>query len=363
MIIPTLDQSGAEKQFCLLAEGLSIAGVEVEVVALTRGGPLEQRLSAAGIPVTILKKRFRFDVFVLRKLRNIIRDRSPDVALSYLFAGNSSLRLALLGMTRKRPKVLISERCVDSWKSRWQIALDRYLQPLTDLLIANSESVADFYLSKGFPAEKIRVVPNGVSVPAKSNLSHDELCSSVNIPTGSRCIAYIGRLAPQKRLKDLLWAVQMLRLSHPDIYLLIIGEGPLKDELLDYARTTEAETNVRFLGHRDDASSLLHLVDVFWIASEFEGMSNSLMEAMSCGIPVVVSDIPSNLELVEHGVSGYVANLGDSAGFTQYAVRFLEDAVLSENMGQAAQKRMAEHFSVQAMVDKTLGILHEISEE
>nr|WP_271870203.1 glycosyltransferase [Planctomicrobium sp.] len=362
MIIPTLDQSGAEKQFCLLAEGLSIAGIDVEVVVLTRGGPLEQRLSEAGIPVTILEKRFRFDLFVLRKLRKIILDRSPDVALSYLFAGNSSLRLALLGITRKRPKVLISERCVDSWKSRWQIALDRYLQPFTDLLIANSESVAEYYQSKGFPAEKIRVVPNGVIVPEMSNLSQKELCEAANIPIGSRCIAYIGRLAPQKRLKDLLWAIQMLRLSHPDSYLLIIGEGPLKDELLDYARTTEAETHVRFLGHRDDASSLLHLVDAFWLGSEFEGMSNSLMEAMSCGKPVVVSDIPSNRELVEHGVSGWIANLGDSAGFTQYTVRLLEDAKLSEQIGHAAQKRMADHFSIQAMVDTTESILNEITE-
>ena len=86
------------------------------------------------------------------------------------------------------------------------------------------------------------------------------------------------------------------------------------------------------------------------------------MEAMSCGKPVVVSDIPSNRELVEHGVSGWIANLGDSAGFTQYTVRLLEDAKLSEQIGHAAQKRMADHFSIQAMVDTTESILNEITE-
>lgn len=360
MIIPTLDQSGAEKQFCLLAEGLSNAGIDVEVVALTRGGPLEERLNAAGIPVQILNKRFRFDLLVIRRLRIIFAERKPDIVLSYLFAGNSYARLALLG-TKKRPRVIISERCVDTWKSRWQLMVDQFLQSRTDLLIANSASVAEFYKSKGFPNEKIRVVPNGVNPPPMPTFSKDELCQQAEIPIGSRLIAYSGRLAPQKRLKDLLWAIQMLRLSHPDTYLLVIGEGPLKDELKEYARATEAATHTRFLGHRDDAGSLLHLVDAFWLGSEFEGMSNSLMEAMACGKPVVVSDIPPNRELVEHGKSGWVANLGDSAGFTQYTIKMLEDPQLAQQIGEEGRQRMTDNFAVESLISKTFDILSEFS--
>lgn len=356
MIIPTLDQSGAEKQFCLLAEGLSNAGIDVDVVTLTRGGPLQERLKSAKIPVENLNKRFRFDFFAIRKLRKLIEKRNPDIVLSYLFAGNSYARLATIGM-KKRPQMIISERCVDTWKSRWQLKVDSLLQTRADILIANSVSVADFYQSKGFPTEKIRVISNGVETPQRALLSRDELCVQADIPVGSKLVAYCGRLAPQKRLKDLLWAIQMLRLSNPDTYLLVIGEGPMKDELQEYARTTEAETHTRFLGHRDDAGSLLHLVDVFWLASEFEGMSNSLMEAMACGKPVVVSDIAPNRELVEHGKSGWIANLGDSAGFTQYTIKILDDPALAESIGLAARQRMTENFSIEGLINDTLQVI------
>ncbi len=360
LVIPTLDRSGAEKQFCLLAAGLSKQGIDVEVVSLTRGGPMEEVLDAAEIPVTILKKRRRFDINARRRLRRLIQQRRPDVVLSCLFAGNSYVRLATLGMKQHRPKIVISERCVDSWKSGWQFWLDRRLRSQTDLLIANSESVAAFYREKGFPAEKTRVIPNGVITPEQPDFTKTEFCQQIGIPGDSKLIAFIGRLAPQKRLKDLLWAMQMLRHSRPDTYFLLIGDGPQRGELELYAQETEAATHSRFLGHRDDAASLLHLIDVFWLGSEFEGMSNSLMEAMVCGKPVVVSDIPPNRELVEHGKDGWISNLGDTAGFTQYTLKLLEDTDAAEKMGHLGQQKMREQFSVEAMVERFRKILEEI---
>lgn len=333
--------------------------MEVQVVALTRSGPLEEILNAHQIPVTVLHKRSRFDLTALRKLRSLIRERQPDVLLSCLFAGNSYARLATLGMGGKRPKVLISERCVDSWKSGWQLWLDRWFQSCTDLLIANSESVATFYRQHGFPGEKIRVIPNGVEIPPPPSISKAEFCRQLGIPVDSKLIAFVGRLAPQKRLKDLLWAVQMLRHSRPDAYLLLIGDGPQRDELELYAEETEAATHTRFLRHRDDAASLLHLVDVFWLASEFEGMSNSLMEAMACGKPVVVSDIPPNHELVTHGQEGWISNLGDPAGFTQYTLKLLEDPQTAEKMGAAGREKMEQLFSVSSMVSQYFRMIDE----
>lgn len=351
LVIPTLDRSGAEKQFALLATGLKQRGHQIEVVALSRGGPYQAPLEAAEIPVTILGKKARFDLSAVLKLRRLIQARQPDVVLSYLFAGNAAARLAVLGIRRNRPRVLISERCVDTWKSGWQLWLDRRLRSSTDLLIANSESVADFYKAQRFPADKIEVIPNGVEIPPQPTLSKVEFCREIELPADAQLIAFIGRLAPQKRIKDLLWAMQMLRHTCPNAYFLIIGNGPLREQLEHDARNCEADSNTRFLGHREDAASLLHLIDVFWLASEFEGMSNSLMEAMACGVPAVVSDIPPNRELIRHGVDGWLVNLGDGAGFTQYTVRLLQDPESAKALGQSAAKRMREDFSIQKMID------------
>lgn len=349
IVIPTLDQSGAEKQFGMLACQLPRADFDVRVIAVTRGGPYEQWLNDAEIPYSILRKRWRLDPSVLIKLRKDIQAHKPDVVLSCLFSANTSVRLATIGLPNP-PVTIISERCVDSWKSGWQLWMDRCLQKRTDRLVANSQSVADFYSGNGFPAERISVIPNGVDVPPQPAVSRATLLQELGLPPDAKLIMYVGRLAPQKRVRDLIWATQILRQSDPRAYFLIAGEGPQRTELEIFARETEAFPHVRFLGHRADASSLLHLADLFWLASEFEGMSNSLMEAMACGKPVIVSDIPPNRELVEHERSGYVVNLGDSVGFSQYTERLIQDDELSRRLGEAARDRMVSEFSTRMMV-------------
>jgi len=351
IVIPTLDQSGAEKQFGTLACQLPKSEFDVRVIALTRGGPYEKWLNESEIPYSILNKRWRLDPITLIKLRREIRQHQPDVLLSCLFAANTSVRLATVGLAHP-PVTIISERCVDSWKSGWQLKLDRCLQDRTDRLVANSRSVADFYSGIGFPSERISVIPNGVDVPPTPATSREALLQELKLPQDAKLIMFVGRLAPQKRLRDLIWAEQILRQSDPRAYLLICGAGPLRTELELFAQDTEVTRHVRFLGHRADAGSLLHLADVFWLASEFEGMSNSLMEAMACGKPVVVSDIPPNRELVQHGRTGYIVNLGDSIGFSQYTERLIQDDELARQLGEAARNRMLSEFSNSIMVQR-----------
>ncbi|TWT47987.1 putative glycosyltransferase EpsD [Thalassoglobus neptunius] len=352
IVIPTLDRSGAEKQFVSLAIGLKERGDSIEVIALTRSGPYEEDLREAGISVTVLEKKTRFDVAVIWKLRSEIIKRSPDVVLSCLFAANSATRLATTGLGKTRPKVIISERCVDSWKSSWQHWLDRRLQSATDLMIANSESVKNFYAEQGFPKQRIQVIPNGVDTPASPTIPRHEFLKSCDLPEDAQLLMFVGRLAPQKRIKDLLWAVQMLRHSCPNAYFLIIGDGPEREELKLVAKECEAEDQTRFLGAVPNASELLHHADVFWLASEFEGMSNSLMEAMACGKPSVVSDIPPNRELISHGKEGWLVDLGDLAGFAQYTVRLIREPTVAQQLGEAAARKMTEGFRVSQMVDR-----------
>ncbi|MFG0335384.1 MAG: glycosyltransferase, partial [Maioricimonas sp. JB049] len=147
-----------------------------------------------------------------------------------------------------------------------------------------------------------------------------------------------------------IWATQLLRQANDRSYLLIAGDGPQAGWARQQARKLECDRHVRFLGHRDDAALLLPHADVFWLASDFEGMSNSLMEAMSCGRPVVVSSISPNRELVDHGVEGYLVDVGDGVGFAQYTVRLLDDPELAAKMGAAGRQRMRERHSVSQLV-------------
>lgn len=343
LLIPTLDRSGAEKQLTHLAIGLPRDEFDVEVIALTRGGPYEEQLKTAGIPLTVIGKRWKFDPFALRRLKKLIAEKQPDILHTWLFAANAYGRLAV--GSKSGLKVVVSERCVDSWKSNWQLWFDRNLAARTNRLIGNSQAVADFYADLGFPRDRMLVIPNGIEPATESDRSRQSVCDEFEFPVDSKIIGCVGRLAPQKRISDLIWAFELLQSLQPTSRLLIIGDGPQRDELEEFARNIRLSEVVRFAGHRSDVTSIMPHLDLFCLASDFEGQSNSLMEAMSHGRPVVVSDIAPNLELVEHEKTGLVVPVGDRPAFTRAFDRLIKDQSLADSLGMAAREYIVQEHS------------------
>jgi glycosyltransferase involved in cell wall biosynthesis len=358
LVIPTLDRSGAEKQLTLLATHLPRSEFSVHVLALTRPGPYATELAAAGIPVTILGKRFKCDPVAWWRLRTFLKRWQPDVLHTWLFAANSYGRLAA-GRNARYP-IIVSERCVDSWKSGWQLWLDRKLVGRTARLVGNSKGVADFYRTNGMPEEKLAVVHNGIDLPAVSAEARASLRSELGISAESHVVGFVGRLARQKRVMDLIWAFELIRVIHGEVVFVIAGDGPERDQLEHFAHSLGNQRRVIFLGHRDDAQRLLPALDVFWLASDFEGLSNSIMEAMAAGLPVVASDILPNRELVVHGETGYLAPVGDRVAFAQLAERLLVDPALASQFGSAGRERIASNFSIARMVDSYARIYRDV---
>ncbi len=357
LLIPTLVQSGAEKQLVLLATGLPKSEFDLRVTCLTAGGPYEEQLANAGVPVSIIGKRFQFDPLALFRLRRQLRERAPHILHTWLFAANSYGRMAV--SRRQSTRVIVSERCVDSWKG-WQLAVDRRLVSRTDVLVGNSQAVVDFYRPLGYPESRLRVIPNGVEIPSSPNHSRAEFLQTLGLPDNARLVFVVGRLAVQKRVADLVWSMQLLRQADDRAYLIIVGDGPLRSSLEQYAREVEVASHVRFLGHRPDAASLLHHADLVWQGSEFEGMSNSLMEAMACARPIVATAIPPNQELIQHGVEGFLVNVGDSAGFAQYSLKLINEPELADRLGNTAREHIRTALSVDQMVERYAALYREV---
>jgi glycosyltransferase involved in cell wall biosynthesis len=357
-MIPTLDRSGAEKQFTQLATGLPRADFDVHVLVLTRGGPFEKPLRQAGIPVTILAKRFKFDPQAYERLKAWLRNLQPDIIHTWLFAANAYGRLAAKAWPAA--KIVVSERCVDNWKHRWQLWLDRRLIHRTDRLVGNSRSVVEFYRGLGVPAEKLACIPNGVECPPPIAIDRTAMLRELGWPEDAFVAGYVGRMAEQKRVDDLIFAVETLRQTRPNLRLLLVGDGPKFARLQQFARDVGCADHVRFLGHREDASRWLELMDVFCLASSFEGMSNSLMEAMAAGKPVVASDIPPNRELVTQGESGFLASVGDRVAYMQFLRMLMDDSALRQKIGATARTRMQNDFGVAEMVRKYVDIYQQV---
>jgi glycosyltransferase involved in cell wall biosynthesis len=357
-VIPTLDQSGAERQLTLLASALPRDEFEIRVIALNRGGPYADELRAAGIRVDVLGKRFRFDPLTWVRLRASLREFQPDIVQSFLFSANAYVRLP--GIVSPGCKVIVSERCVDSWKSGWQLAVDRRLVSRTSAMTANSRSVAAFYRDVGIPAELITVIPNAMPMPP-AGYTREQSLKILGLEPHHKVVGFAGRLAPQKRLRDVIWAFQLLHQVVDDVRLVLIGEGSQRDELAELSKSFGCREKIVFAGHRPDAYSLMAAFDAFVLASEFEGMSNSLMEAMSLGIPCVVSDIAANQELVAHEQTGLVFPPGKSPDLTKSLVRLLQNPDMSKQLGEAGRHLIRECHSVDLMVQRHMELYRRLS--
>lgn len=349
-IIPTLDRSGAEKQLTLLAGGLSRDEFDVHVCALTRGGPYLADLKEAGIPVTVIGKRWKADPASYWRLERLIRSLRPDLVQTWLFAANAYGRAAARRAGVRH--ILGGERCVDRWKAGYQFAIDRALARWTERIIVNSSGVRDFYVEHHLPREKFVVIPNGIQPPGACTVSRAEVLDRLGLPPDARLIATVGRLWPQKRIKDLIWAADLLKVLRDDAHLLIIGDGPLLTRLRRYRDRLALGDKVHFLGHRCDVPELMPHFDLLWLASGYEGLPNVVMEAMASAVPVVATDIPGCRDLVVSGETGYLVRVGDRATFARYAEKILNDAELAARLGTAGRKRIAAEFTVEKMVER-----------
>ncbi len=357
-IIPTLVRGGAEKQLTLLAGGLPRDEFDVHVAVLTHSGPHRQTLEDQEIPVTLIGKRWKIDPAAYWKLRRFIGRLGPDLVHTWIFAANSYGRQAALSAGVKH--VVAGERCVDPWKAWHELAIDRRLARRTDRIVTNSTGVVEFYAEKGIPAEKFEVIPNGIGPAPEPLRSRESWLTELGLPNEARLIGAVGRLWPQKRYKDLIWAADLLKSARDDVHLLIVGDGPQQERLVEYRSQIDIADRVHFLGPRHDVLRLLPHLDCFWLGSGYEGQSNALMEAMAAGVPVVATDIAGNRDLVMPEATGYLVPVGNSAEFARKTQQLLNDDGLARAMGEAGRQRMMDRFSIEQMVDRHAALYRQL---
>ena len=366
LIAESLDRAGTPKQLTLLAAALPRDAFDVRVLALERGGPHESTLSAAGIPVTIIGQRGWADPIGYGRLLRTLKRLRPDVVHTWGETANFCCRSTALAAGVKT--LIASEQGIDPHISgpRWMI--DRWLARRTSRIVAVSPHVRDFYVAGGLPAEKFAVIPNGVplvsgeiaAASTQGGPNRSALLAELGLPPGARLIVSLGALKQHKRLKDLIWATELLRNIRDDFHLLIVGDGPQREALKRYRDLVQIRDRVHFLGPRDDAAAILTQCDLLWLSSAYEGLSNSVMEALAAGIPVVASDIPGVRELVTNGEHGILVPVGDRAAFARYANKLVNDADLRSKLGAAGRERMQREFSVGSMVNHYAALYRDV---
>jgi glycosyltransferase involved in cell wall biosynthesis len=354
-IIPSLDRSGTERQLSLLAAALPRDRFDVHICALDNRG---NDHSPGEIPIASIGKSWTIDPLAYARLKRHIRRLAPDIVHTWSFTANLYGRTA--GRAAGVRRIVAGERRIEQSRTGFRFAIDKQLHRYTDCVVTSSQGVSEACVQNGLPEQKVRLIPNAVEPIRANEFSKQQLCLEVGIPADSRLMIAVGNLRPHKRFKDLIWAADLLKCVRDDTHLLIVGDGPQRWRLERYRRQCEITDRVHFLGHREDVPELLSLCECFWSASDDEGQSNAIMEAMSAALPVVATNIHGNCEVMMHRESGFLIPVGDRAGFAKWTNVLLDDQELSLEMGRRGQKRMRDEFSVERMVGLHVQLYEEL---
>lgn len=374
-IIDSLDHTGAAHQLRVLAQGLACDGVEVEIAALDAiKTPLHIKDGQAetspddthAIPITALGRRFALDSLAFFRLARLIRSFQPDVVHTWnldaaMYAGAALRpwpqkwhgRVRAARVRPEHPRLVIGLYRIEPWKPAWHYFFARQLSGLADRLVTNSPSVREWFATRGWPSDKFALARTGVPAARPSDVSREQLLRELQLPGDARLIGVVGRLVPENRTKDLIWAADLLRVLRDNLRVLIIGDGPLRSPLEEYARLASDLEHIQFLGDRSDLWRIMPHLDVLWNGGENVGLSPAILDAMAAGVPVVASDTPTNRELVVENETGYLIPLGIRSGRAaraRHTDHIFTDAQLVTRLAAAARKRVAEQFNPERMV-------------
>ena len=342
----TLAMGGTERQFTEIACGLTHLGWDVRVACLRAEGPLRAQLEEASLePWSCGDGSLKSPAFVrgIWRLARYIRRHRIGLVHSFDFYSNAygvlASRFARIGIA------IASQRDLGNLRPPVQQRLNRMMLRLAHHVLANSEAAAARVREGGGARpEHVVVVRNGVDtgrfVPRELN----------DDPRPVRVFGTVANLRPEKGLTDVVRAAALVRSQHPDVRMVLWGEGPLRPKLEALIQNLGLDHIVQLPGHAPDAEKALSKMDAFILPSLSESCSNSLMEAMAMGLPVIASHTGGNPELVQDGSSGLLVRPGDPADLARAMTHLMENpAVAARLAGQAAQRARAE-FSLQGMV-------------
>ena len=229
--------------------------------------------------------------------------------------------------------------------------LNRLLTPLTDAFIGVAQAhTAHLVDHEGFPARKVHLIPNGVETSQFLPADKGQARRFLGIEEDRKVVTILAALRPEKNHAMFISGAAKILDAEPHSVFLIIGDGPLLSQLQQQAMDLGISDAIRFLGSRSDIAQILPASDVVALTSLNEASPVSILEALSCGVPVVAADVGSVRETVEEGVTGKLFAAGDLPGFVSGTLELLADEELRTRLGATGRQKLVRNWSLQSMV-------------
>lgn len=359
-VVHTFDVGGLERGIARLVSNMNLASYEPHIVCLNRNGSASQWVDSTRVQIHELGKSGGNDPFVIGRLSRLFRKLRLDVVHSHNWGTlvETSLARALASVSvhvhSERGTVLgglqmsRTRHLLRSTAARW--CLRR-----ADSVVTNAASVKSrLAKSVSIPAGRVEVIPNGVEPPAvarrhelRSTCRHQLGIQDATIVAGT-----VGRLESVKNLSLALHALAVVR-DVADLQLLVVGNGSERERLASLADDLGVIGSVHFVGAQTETSRYFAAMDFYLNTSVSEGMSQSIVEALGWGLPVVATDVGDNQLLVSgHRCCGMVVDSDSLEEVAAAMSRLVEDTDLRTTCGENARADFDEHYSLDQMTSR-----------
>ena len=347
-----LTLGGAEIQMTRIAIGMKSRGWDVDVVSMLPPVDLVDELKTAGISVSSLNMSPIPNPTAIFKLAGRLRRNGTVVLHSHMAKANFLGRIAAL-VARVPVQVSTAHNIVEG--GRWIEIFYRLTDGLADVTTNVSRRAVDRYVAvRAVSPDRALLMCNGLDTArfVRDNQARTEYRSVFLLEDKFTWLA-VGRMAPGKDYPNLIRAFRRVVDSSPHVHLLIVGKGPLTDEIERMSSEAGLSTHITMLGERKDVAAIMSSADAYVMSSAWEGAPMVLLEASAGRLPVVTTDVGGNAELVQHGKTGIVAPPGDDAALADGMLRIMamsdDDR---EEMGRAGQAFVEQEFSLPRVLDR-----------
>ncbi len=357
-VIDTIDYKigGTERQLILLLENLDRSRFEPYLCCFKDSSWLEDHLSSFNICLFQFNSFFSpLDYYSLIKCSKFLKTERIDIVQTHFRDGNifGIIAAKLAGI-----KTIIStRRNMGYWHNRKEIAVLRVLNQMVTGFLANSKAVKSYvHKIEKVPEGKIEVIYNGCessNFHKKSDVHKKKYRQMFGIHSDSPVIVNVANLRPVKGLDVFLKAAKTVISHHSGARFLILGDGPERETLYRLAENLGITNHVKFLGSRSDVSDILSICDIGVLSSHSEGLSNSVIEYMAAGIPVVCTNVGGNSELVEHNKNGFLVSPNSHDEIASTIIKLIDNLTIMRNMGEASLKRAKSTFNFDSFIQRT----------
>ena len=341
-------------QLALLTAGLAEKDFEVHVASLGDPRSVSHEFSPA-VKLHFLARTKHRDWLLPRRIRSLVKRIHPNIVHAWGIHSHK----ATFAFQRSTSK--FAQFCTYlEMPQTHQPILRRWLhESLTENItsIVSHDAIADALAVDGFDREFV-VIENGVQPQSPMSGIRQQVLKHLEIPDSSILCCSIGQFQPRTRLKDLIWAADLLYAIREDVHLVLIGSGPQRKRLQKFLWQTKAGPNVHFIDPQAGSNEFLNsnvfgAIDIYWNPHFIQPNSSPMLQAMQQGVPVISVFGPGTNNLIRHQQTAMGVNFGARDEFARWTKYFIEQSESAKKLTSQAQQ-FIKRFDTERMIERYL---------